>query len=122
MIKMENVQIQQADESTLSQNCTILPNFPFHGKTSERINRSAINPTSSLQAYAISQVRAVMSRLGNSPTTGKGERHQCYSKSPFLPHPLCHKGMWQVGCEISVSLDVTCGKNTFLAQHLSVNP
>lgn len=115
MIKLENVQIQQAGKPNLSHNCTILPNFPFHGKTGKRIN---INPTSSLQAYPLSQVRAGMSRLGNSLLK---ERHQCYCKSPFPLHPLCHKGRWQVGCGISVSLDVTHGKSTSLAQHLSLH-
>lgn len=119
MIKLENVQVQQAGKSTLSQICSILPNFPFHGKTSKRIN---INPTSSLQAYTISQMRAVMSRLGNSLLQQAREKDISVTLSHLFHFvPCAIKGRWQVGCGISVSLDDACGKSTLLAQDLSVH-
>lgn len=97
MINLENVQIQQAGKSTLSQNCTILPNFPCHGKTSKRIN---INPTSSLQAYPINQVRAMMFRLANSLLQQAREKDINVALSHLFHFTPCARragGKWAVG-------------------------
>lgn len=100
MIKLENVQKQQAGKSTLSQKCTVFPNFPFHSKTSERINCSSIKPTSFLQAYPIRQVRAVMSRLGNSLLQQAREKEISVTLSylsHYTPCAIRAGGKWAVG-------------------------